>query len=100
MEIECLKEEKNENGWLKDSMSVRVALRVRPMLPREIMENNQKCIQVDIENKEVIIGKTKSFTFNKVFDESSTQSDIYEHCAKDLALGCFEGYNATVLAYG
>jgi len=30
----------------------------------------------------------------------SSQKEIYEGCAKDLAMGCFEGYNATILAYG
>ena len=26
--------------------------------------------------------------------------DIYEICSKNLILGCFAGYNATILAYG
>jgi len=54
MEIETRAEDAKVSEWDKDSMSVKVALRVRPLLPREIMEGNGKCVQVDKENKEVI----------------------------------------------
>ena len=40
------------------------------------------------------------YVFDKVFDDASTQKEVYEQCAKDIALGCFDGYNATILAYG
>jgi len=46
------------------------------------------------------LGKKRCFTFDKVFDSKSTQKEVYDACAKDIALGCFEGYNATILAYG
>jgi len=32
--------ESKESSWKEDSTSVKVALRVRPMLPREIMQGN------------------------------------------------------------
>jgi len=28
------------------------------------------------------------------------QGEVYRDCVEDLVEGCFEGYNATVLAYG
>jgi len=40
------------------------------------------------------------FQFDKVFDMESCQEDIYDTCTKNLVLGCFHGYNATILAYG
>jgi kinesin family protein 18/19 len=46
------------------------------------------------------MGKKRSFVFDKVFDDTSTQNEVYEACAKEIALGCFDGYNATILAYG
>ena len=43
MDIEKQKKSK-QSEWTKDSTSVKVALRVRPLLPKEIMEGNDKCI--------------------------------------------------------
>jgi kinesin family protein 4/21/27 len=48
----------------------------------------------------LVIGKDRSFAFDKVFDSSTRQSDVFETCVKNLVLGTFLGYNATVLAYG
>jgi hypothetical protein len=37
---------------------------------------------------------------DQVFGEQSRQQIIYETCIQGLLEGTFEGYNATVLAYG
>uniref|UniRef100_A0A8C9JWH1 Kinesin-like protein KIF21A n=1 Tax=Panthera tigris altaica TaxID=74533 RepID=A0A8C9JWH1_PANTA len=42
----------------------------------------------------------KAFTFDYVFDIDSQQEQIYTQCIEKLIEGCFEGYNATVFAYG
>lgn len=44
--------------------------------------------------------KDLRFCFDRVFDESATQDDVFDGCAKDLVPGVFEGYNGTVFAYG
>lgn len=41
-----------------------------------------------------------SFKFDYVYDEQSTQLQVYENTAKPAVLSTLEGYNATVLAYG
>ena len=46
------------------------------------------------------LGKDKAFTFDYCYDLDSTQSSVYETAVSHLVEGCFEGYNATVLAYG
>ena len=46
------------------------------------------------------MGKDRTFTFDKCFGLDSQQEDVYELCVKNLVLGCFVGFNATVLAYG
>ena len=38
------KQKSKQSEWTRDSTSVKVALRVRPLLPREIKEGNDKCI--------------------------------------------------------
>lgn len=40
------------------------------------------------------------FTYDAVFGSDSRQEDVFDICVKNLVLGCFSGYNATVLAYG
>ncbi len=42
----------------------------------------------------------KEFFFDRVFDQQSNQEDLFDVCAHNLVLGCFGGYNATILAYG
>lgn len=49
---------------------------------------------------QVILGKDKAFTYDYVFDMDSQQDTIYSTCTEKLIEGCFEGYNATIFAYG
>ncbi|KAF2090238.1 kinesin family protein [Saccharata proteae CBS 121410] len=44
--------------------------------------------------------KDQSFAFDRVFDDNTTQADVYEATAKPLLDSVLEGYNATVFAYG
>ncbi len=82
------------------SCSVKVAVRVRPMIGKEVREGNRKsCITTTPELAKLQIG-SKEFLFDKVFDIESSQEDIFDICAHNLVLGCFAGYNATILAYG
>eukprot|EP00742_Colponemidia_sp_Colp-10_P010914 GILJ01012048.1.p1 GENE.GILJ01012048.1~~GILJ01012048.1.p1 ORF type:complete len:2113 (+),score=435.57 GILJ01012048.1:1-6339(+) len=80
-------------------MNVRVAVRVRPVLPKEKAEKCAECVRV-LEGNQVVIGANRSFTFDYAFQHNSSQSRIYEQTVRNLVDGCFEGYNATVLAYG
>lgn len=49
---------------------------------------------------QVVLGKDKAFTYDHVFDIDTQQETIYRHCTERLIEGCFEGYNATIFAYG
>ena len=49
---------------------------------------------------QVLLGKDKAFTYDFVFDIDSEQHRIYQAGVYKLIEGCFEGYNATVFAYG
>ena len=77
-----------------------MALRVRPLLGKELYENRGVCVETHDRENQVIIGKDRVFTFDKTFGLNSAQEDVFESCVKNLVLGCFAGYNATVLAYG
>ena len=77
------------------SSKVRVCVRSRPLSMKEA--RGRKC--VSIVKDRITIGD-KSFAFDDVYGETSTQMDVYDGCVGSLVDGCFLGYNATVLAYG
>ena len=86
------------------TVKVRVALRIRPLIKREMLENTVSCVLDDEEHNEVIIGrepKQRRFTYDYVLGPQSSQQDVYDRChVASLVDGCFHGYNATIFAYG
>ena len=44
--------------------------------------------------------KDQTFGFDKVFDDNTTQAEVYESTTKNLLDSVLDGYNATVFAYG
>jgi len=44
--------------------------------------------------------KDQTFAFDRVFDENTTQADVYEATTRSLLDSVLDGYNATVFAYG
>lgn len=44
--------------------------------------------------------KDQQFAFDRVFDENTTQAEVYESTTRGLMDSVMEGYNATVFAYG
>jgi len=83
-----------------EGSSVRVSVRIRPQLSREIIDACKICTFKTPGEPQAWIGSDKSFTYDYVFDTASTQDEVYIDTTKSLIEGCFEGYNATVLAYG
>ncbi|PNJ50050.1 KIF21B isoform 5 [Pongo abelii] len=79
---------------------VKVAVRIRPQLSKEKIEGCHICTSVTPGEPQVLLGKDKAFTYDFVFDLDTWQEQIYSTCVSKLIEGCFEGYNATVLAYG
>uniref|UniRef100_A0A8B9GAK3 Kinesin family member 21B n=1 Tax=Amazona collaria TaxID=241587 RepID=A0A8B9GAK3_9PSIT len=74
--------------------------RIRPQLSKEKIEGCHICTSVTPGEPQVLLGKDKAFTYDFVFDLDTWQEQIYTTCVGKLIEGCFEGYNATVLAYG
>ena len=84
-------------------LKLRVALRVRPLLGHELERGCKEVVstanatQVKIDARS---GELKSFTYDYAFGTESTQDEVYNKVVLPLVDGCFDGYNATVLAYG
>ncbi|XP_071533694.1 kinesin-like protein KIF21A isoform X3 [Panulirus ornatus] len=83
-----------------DESSVRVGVRIRPQIARELIEMCRVCTSVTPDEPQVWLGSDKAFTYDYVFDMGANQSQVYTTCVEGLIEGCFDGYNATVLAYG
>lgn len=77
-----------------------VGHRIRPQIARELIEMCRVCTSVTPDEPQVWLGSDKAFTYDHVFDVGTTQSQVYSTCVEGLIEGCFDGYNATVLAYG
>ncbi|XP_045436041.1 kinesin-like protein KIF27 isoform X3 [Pipistrellus kuhlii] len=83
-----------------EEIPVKVAVRIRPLLCKEVLHNHQVCVRVIPNTQQIIIGRDRVFTFDFVFGKSSTQDEVYNTCIKPLVLSLIEGYNVTVFAYG
>ncbi|NXJ19540.1 KI18A protein, partial [Dicrurus megarhynchus] len=59
--------------------------------------NKKRLIHRDINKRQ---RKDLKFMFDAIFDESSSQLEVFEHTTKSLIDGFLNGYNCTVLAYG
>lgn len=95
-------------GTPRDSKeNICVAVRFRPLNKREkeVKDDSEISIQINTENNSVILEKkvhdeARQFSFDKIFDENSTQKNVYEGIAKDAVVSVIEGYNSTIFAYG
>ncbi|KAM6303091.1 kinesin-like protein KIF27 isoform 2-T2 [Podargus strigoides] len=83
-----------------EEIPVKVAVRIRPLLSKEVLHNHQVCVRLVPNTQQIIIGKDRVFTFDFVFGKNSTQEEVYTVCIKPLLVSLMEGYNATVFAYG
>uniref|UniRef100_A0A670ZW79 Kinesin motor domain-containing protein n=1 Tax=Pseudonaja textilis TaxID=8673 RepID=A0A670ZW79_PSETE len=84
----------------EEAIPVKVALRCRPLVPKEMAEGCKSCLSFVPGEPQVILGNDKPFTYDYVFDPSAEQEEVFNTCIAPLIRGIFSGYNATVLAYG
>lgn len=72
--------------------TVRVAVRIRPLVSTEIEQDCQNSINVIPENNQLhIIGRDKSFTFNHVFKTDTTHEEFYDSAVKNMIPNIFKG---------
>lgn len=79
---------------------VRVAVRSRPLVSKEVIEGCQTCTRTIPGQQCIVLGGDKTFTYDYVFGEQSSQLEVYEACISELLPKVFEGFNVTILAYG
>jgi outer membrane murein-binding lipoprotein Lpp len=88
------------------NFQVRVGIRVRPNpfhLHSSSASNILNCdtdfntVEVDVCGSDI---KSKRFTYDAVFDEHTTQSQLYHGISSSMLDTVLDGYNATIMAYG
>ncbi|KAM6991341.1 chromosome-associated kinesin KIF4-like [Passerculus sandwichensis] len=79
---------------------MRVALRCRPLVPKETSEGCRTCLSFVPGDPQVVMGNDKVFTYDYVFCPSVEQEEVFNTAVSPLVRGIFKGYNATALAYG
>ena len=94
----------------KSSEAVKVVVRCRPMNSSERQRNCKKIVEIDQSTLQVALLRPmadafeeridKSFTFDAVYDEDSTQKEVFDETAFPLVENVLEGYNGTIFAYG
>ncbi|KEP64256.1 UNVERIFIED_CONTAM: kinesin motor domain-containing protein [Hammondia hammondi] len=95
--------------------NVLVAVRVRPLQPKETQAGCRQIVRV-LGSKVVLLldpgpsnqddvlrlkrSREKRYAFDYAFDEHTDQQCVYESTTKFLIDGVLQGYNATAFAYG
>uniref|UniRef100_A0A3B3E1H5 Kinesin family member 27 n=1 Tax=Oryzias melastigma TaxID=30732 RepID=A0A3B3E1H5_ORYME len=77
-----------------------VAVRVRPLLAREVLNRHQVCVRVVPGSAQVMLGSDRLFSFDHAFGPTSSQDEVFESCVQPLVESCVQGFNATVFCYG
>lgn len=83
-----------------DYSAVQVAVRVRPLLPKEILHCHESCITVDSDLHRVTLGHDRHFLCDFLFEEACCQEEVYSASVLPLIDAFFQGFNSTVFAYG
>ncbi|EGR34190.1 kinesin motor domain protein [Ichthyophthirius multifiliis] len=119
-----LQQLKEKNVTLQVNENLKVVIRCRPPLPREIQDDHFiSTIEISPDNKQIIIYEYNNielvnpvqlpnylqnpenyqphqFSFDYVYDQNSTQQDVYNNTARHSVQSALEGFNACIIAYG
>ena len=85
--------------------TVRVIVRSRPLSKTELARGNQNILQIDRELHQIAMqepktGMYKTYTYDSVYADTSTQQELYDESAFPLVESTLQGYNTTIFAYG
>jgi kinesin family protein 3/17 len=91
----------------KKSEAIKVVFRVRPLNSKEkqvgcgiaTVAHEDKGV-IEISSPDGGLDSTKTFTFDAVFSQKSSQRHIYDVCAAPVVQSVLEGFNGTVFCYG
>ena len=76
--------------------SVKVGVRIRPLLSKERHQNNS----LTNYDNESIEFKGQTFTYDNVFGLDLSQQELYQNTASPMLKSFLDGFNVTIIAYG
>jgi kinesin family protein 5 len=79
--------------------SIRVVCRFRPLNTRESAISKDFTVDFDDEMTTVKLNEAQ-FTFDRVFDWSANQRQVFDYSALQIVDDVMKGYNGTIFAYG
>lgn len=65
---------------------------------KQINEIRQRILE--FTKRLIVIRSLRRFTFDAVWDETSSQEEIFFKCAEPIIDAVLAGYNGTIFAYG
>uniref|UniRef100_A0A915Q7B7 Kinesin motor domain-containing protein n=1 Tax=Setaria digitata TaxID=48799 RepID=A0A915Q7B7_9BILA len=77
--------------------SIKVVVRMRPPLPRELAAESYWKV---IDDNTIVDGESKSYIFDRVYRQVDRTKDVYDNSAKEVVESAMAGYNGTLFAYG
>lgn len=91
-------------GSSKNTEGIKVAIRMRPLNEREANSGQEKIFRCltqynavsQVKDGQPLEGMTSYF--DKVFDESAHNCDVYSYIGKEIVQGVMAGINGTVFA--
>jgi hypothetical protein len=79
--------------------NIKVIVRIRPKIEREYDQG----IYLKVDGNSIITSHksdNKQYTFDYIATEESSQSEIFDHCARGICDSTLQGYNGTIFVYG
>ena len=97
----------SDNG---ETEEVSVYCRVRPISTEDSEAGEERCVEV-IDDETIRLappessrayfnGKGQEYTFKTVYDEDSTQTEVFQSCGFKLVNDLFQGKNGLMFTYG
>jgi len=83
---------------MAEAVTIKVMCRFRPLNSKEI-ERGDKFLPKFVSDTSLKFDD-KTYSFDRVFPESTTQANVYEHAALPIVKDVLAGFNGTMFAYG
>ncbi|EAR99491.4 kinesin motor catalytic domain protein (macronuclear) [Tetrahymena thermophila SB210] len=122
--LQQLKDQQNGQNATGQNENLKVVVRCRPPLPREIYDQHFiSTVEVSPDYRKISLYEYRNidlvppeqvpqyldnqnnysvhqFTFDFVYDQNSSQEDVYNNTARNSVLSALDGFNASIIAYG
>ena len=85
-------------------VGVKVVCRFRPIAPEKHLKNSKEHKFEILDGKEVLLAggsrKERTYPLDIIFNDETTQEDMFDHVGKPLIEDLVHGFNGTIFVYG